>query len=212
MARLPQPPRSAFDDPEDLEAYDAVVKRRGAMKMTGDGDDVGEYFGALLQSPVMCGIAARMGTFVRTAGEREGTYTHAQREFVDQVLSNDWKTNVVMGLHVPDAVAAGVRLEAIEALRFGHEDDLDGNERLLARFIRHAVNGTMDDDTFAGVRELMGDRGLVEYAGFVLWLQWIIRMMQLLGVDDPPDEQIDALITGMRDGSVAVPDFRQRLA
>ena len=63
MARLPQPPRSAFDDPEDLEAYDAVVTRRGAMKMTGEGDDVGEYFGALLQSPRMCGIAAKMGTF-----------------------------------------------------------------------------------------------------------------------------------------------------
>jgi hypothetical protein len=212
MARLPQPPRSAFDDAEDLEAYDAVVKRRGAMKMTGEGDDVGEYFGALLQSPRMCGIAARMGTFVRTAGEREGTYTHAQREFVDQVLSNDWKTNVVMGLHVPDAVAAGVRLEAIEALRFGREEELDEGEQLLARFIRQAVSGTVDDETFASMRELMGDRGVVEYAGFVLWLQWIIRMMQLLGVDDPADEQIDALITGMRDGSVAVPDFRQRLA
>lgn len=212
MARLPQPPRSAFDDPEDLEAYDAVVKRRTAMSMAGDGDDVGDYFGALLNSPRMCAIAARMGTFVRTAGERPGSYTHAQREFVDQVLSADWKTNVVMGLHVPDGVAAGVRLEAIEALRYRHEEDLDDEERLLARYIRQLVSGTVDDETFQELRALMGPRGLIEYSGFILWLAWIMRMMQMLETSDPPDEEIDALIVGLRDGSVPVPDFRTRLA
>lgn len=211
MARLPQPPRSAFDDPEDLDAYDAVVKRRTTMSMAGDGDDVGDYFGALLNSPRICAIAARMGTFVRTAGERPDTYTHAQREFVDQVLSADWKTNVVMGLHVPDGVAAGVRLEAIEALRYGHEDDLNEEERLLARYIRQLVSGTVDDETFDAMRELMGPRGIIEYSGFVLWLAWIMRMMQMLRTADPPDEEIDALIAGLRDGSVSVPDFRTRL-
>ena len=98
MARVPQPPRSTFDDPEDLEGYDAVVKRRSGMGMVGEESeelgsvDVGDYFGALLNSPRMCAIAARMGTFVRTAGERPGTYSHADREFVDQILSKDYKT------------------------------------------------------------------------------------------------------------------------
>jgi hypothetical protein len=218
MARLPQPPRSAFDDPEDLEAYDAVVKRRGAMAMVSEDDaelgapSVGDYFGALLQSPRMCAIAARMGTFVRTAGERPDTYSHADREFVDQVLSADMKTNVVMGLHVPDGVAAGVRIEAIEALRFGHEEDLNEDEQLLARWIRQLVSGTVDDATYDAMLERMGPRGVVEYSGFILWLNWIMRMMQMLGTGNPPDSEVDAVIAGIRDGSVEIPDFRKRLA
>jgi hypothetical protein len=217
MARLTQPPRSAFEDPEDREAYDAVVKRRAAMRMAADDadpdrPDMGEYWGALLNSPRMCAIAARMGTFVRTAGERPGSYAHWQREFVDQVLSADWKTNVVQKLHIPDGVAAGVRLEAVEALRFGREEELNDEERLLARYIRQVVSGTVDDETFAAIHERLGDRGIIEYTGFILWLQWIIRMMQAIGVEDPPDEEIDALIRDLREGRVAVPDFRERLA
>jgi hypothetical protein len=152
-----------------------------------------------------------MGTFVRTAGEHPGSYSHADREFVDQVLSVDWKTNVVQATHVPDAVATGVRLEAIEALRSGHEEDLTEDERLLAQFIRQTVSGTVDDDTFRAMHKRLGPRGIVDYAGFILWLQWIIRMMQMIQVDDPSEEDIDALVRGLRDGSVPVPDFRQRL-
>jgi hypothetical protein len=211
MARLPQPPRSAFSDPEDLEGYDAVVKRRSAMHMASDGDDVGDYFGALLTSPRMCAIAARMGTFVRTAGEREGSYSHTDREFVDQVLSADWKTNVVMDLHVRDGLAAGVRMEAIEALRYGHEEDLTDDEKLLARYIRAVVSGTVDDELWGAMLERMGERALVEYSGFILWLQWIMRMMQLLRTSDPPDEEIDALIAGLKEGSVEMANFRERL-
>ena len=211
MARLPQPPRSAFDDPEDLEAYEAVVARRSAMQMAGDGDDVGDYFGALLTSPRMCAIAARMGTFVRTAGERSNSYSHRDREFVDQVLSADWKTNVVMDLHVRDGLAAGVRMEAIEALRFGHEEDLNDDERLLARYIRAVVSGTVDDELWDAMIARMGARPLIEYSGFILWLGWIMRMMQLLRTSDPDDAEIDALIAGLKDGSVEGADFRARL-
>jgi hypothetical protein len=211
MARLPQPPRSAFDDPADLEGYDAVVKRRTSMSMANGGDDVGDYFGALLTSPRMCAIAARMGTFVRTAGERPDTYSHTDREFVDQVLSADWKTNVVMDLHVRDGLAAGVRMEAIEALRYGHEEDLTDDERLLARYIRAVVSGTVDDALWDAMIERMGARGVVEYSGFILWLGWIMRMMQLLKTSDPPDADIDALIAGLKDGSIEGADFRARL-
>jgi hypothetical protein len=217
MARLTQPNRAEFDDPDDLEAYDAVVRRQATLKHASDDDPaldapaLGEYWGGLLTSPTMCAIAARMGAFVRTAGDRDGSFSHADREFVDQVLSADWRTNVVQGVHVRDAIATGVRMEAIEALRYGHEERLDERERLLARFIRQVVSGTVDDATFAAIESHLGKRGLLEYTGFILWLGWIIRMMQVLGVNDPDDAEIDALIDGLKSGSVEVPDFRERI-
>jgi hypothetical protein len=217
MARLSQPARDAFDDPAELADYDAVVARATAMQFAQEDDpalgapDLGEYFGALLNSPGLCALASRMGTFVRTAGEHPDSYSHADREFVDQVLSADWKTNLVLASHIPDALASGVRMEAIVALRSGHEELLDDHERLLARFIRQLVDGTVDDDTFAAMRDRLGTRGLVDLAGFVLWFQWIIRMMQMLRVSEPSDAEIDALIAGLRAGTIPLPDFRERL-
>jgi hypothetical protein len=152
-----------------------------------------------------------MGTFVRTAGERSNTYSHAQREFVDQVLSADWKTNVVQQMHIPDAVGAGVRLEAIKALRYGHEEDLTEDERLLTRFIRQVVSGTVDDETWEQMVGVMGVRGVVEYAGFTLWLNWIIRMMQMLRTSDPSQEAIDQVIRDLDEGGAAGQDYASRL-
>jgi len=216
MARLTQPARSTFTDADDLAAYDAVIERQSGLFAAPDDPDlgapnVGEYWGALLNSPRMTAIAAQMGNFVRTAGEHPDSYAHWERELVDQVLCADFKTNIVLGLHVPDAVSAGVRLEAIEALRYGHEENLNDDERLLVGYIRAVVTGTVDDQLFVAVRERMGARGLIDYTCFIMWLSWIIRFMQVLDTPSASDEDIDALITGLRDGSVEVPNFRERI-
>jgi hypothetical protein len=221
MGRLRQPPRDGFAGPE-LDAYDAVLARMVPMRKTVaeyvpkfDVDigapDLGEFWGALLHSPTLAQIVTQMGRFVRTAADSGNTYSHADREFVDQVLSVDWQTNVVQGHHVPDAVSTGVRIEAIEALRGRHEEDLTDDERLLARFVRTTVSGTVDDALFATMRARLGDRGVVEYAAFILWLQWIIRMMQVVGCHDVDDAEIAALIKGIKDGTIPVPDFRERI-
>lgn len=200
MQRQPpeQPARASFERPEEIEAFDRCI---GRFHPGHEGEDLplGEYFGALLNSPVMCWIASQFGTFVRTAGDRPDTFSHRDREFVDQVLSVDWNTNVVQAVHIPDALATGVRMEAIEALRSGNEDALDDDERLLTAYIRQVVNGTVDDDTYAAMVDRMGTRGVIEYTGFILWLQWILRMMQTLNVHNPSDEEIDQLIAELKE-------------
>lgn len=216
MSRPPKQPTRDKLHPEDLEPYDAVINRLRSMEERSDAApedhfDAGPYWGALLNSPQLCALAAQLGTFVRTVGDTEGSYSHTEREFVDQVLSVDWDTNVVLAMHVPDAVATGVRIEAIEALRGGHEEDLNDDERLLAKYIRQAVSGTVDDATWEAMDERLGTKGLVEYTGFVLWLQWIMRMMQAFNIPAPTNQEIDQLVAGLKDGSVAVPDFRQRI-
>src|ERR1700761_5051069 len=119
MGRLSQAHRGTFSGTE-LENYDSVIERMVRMRSTipevapqFDAEigapDIGEYWGALLHSPPLAALTIGMGRFVRTAADRGDTYSHADREFVDQVLAADWKTNVVQGHHVPDAVSTGVR-------------------------------------------------------------------------------------------------------
>jgi truncated hemoglobin YjbI len=211
MPRPPQqPPRSAFTDPADIAAYDRALRR-----YTGDPVpehyNLGEYFGALAVSPLLVAIAGDLGAFVRTAGDRSNTYKHWEREFVDQILSKDWKTNVVQKTHVPDALSTGMRMEAIEAIRYGHEEDLTDDEKQLATFIRQAVSGTVTDESWDGMEKRMGTRGVVEYTGFILWLQWIMRMMQALKVNDPSEEEIDKLIADLKADKSKVPDYRVRI-
>jgi hypothetical protein len=186
------------------------------MLGAGDGPvdeffSAGEYYGALLNSPPMCATLVRLGTLVRTAGERSGTYSHADREFVDQVLSAEFNTTVVQAFHIPDAIAAGVRIEAIEALRTGDEAALTADEHLLATYIRQVVHGTVDDATWDRMHERLGTRGLTEYTVFITFLQLIIRLMQALEVSAPSQAEIDEMIAGLKADASRIPDLQDHL-
>jgi hypothetical protein len=55
----------------------------------------------------------RLGAIARSRGESGQTSSRADRELVDQVLCADWQTTAVRRTHIPDAVAVGVRIEAM---------------------------------------------------------------------------------------------------
>ena len=201
-----QPHRDIFQEHEQV-FYDEVMSRMRASSGRTEAPveeylPIGAYYGALLNSPKMTALASRMGTYFRGVGNNDGSYTHADREFVDQVLANEFKSNVVMDVHVFDAVKSGVRIEAIEALREGRVEDLNDHEKLLDKYIRQVVNGIVDDETYASIEDKLGVRGLVEYTGFILWLQWVMRMMQALRTPELDDDAVDRLILKARRVSV----------
>jgi hypothetical protein len=201
MPRPPAPPSRDHFPAEEHDAYDMVVERSA-----GKFGALTPYHAAILNSPPFAAALNHLGRLARTAGEREGTYSHADREFVDQVLSADWHTNVVLNLHIPDAVAVGVRLPAIEALRSGQEEQLTEDEQLLAGYIRAVVNGTVTDESYAAIENRLGTRGAVEYTIFIGFLNMTIRLFQAFGMPDPSDQEIASLVAELRDGLRALPD------
>ena len=216
MSRPPKQPDRSTVSGDEVEAFDAVIDRErrmsgGASAAPDEAFQATPFVGALLTSPPLAALCAQMGTFVRTAGNRSDSYSHADREFVDQVLSADWQTTVVQRMHIVDAVGAGVRLEAIEALRYHHEEDLTDDERLLATYVRQVVSGGVDDETYGRMEARLGARGLVEYTGFILWLGWIIRMMQALGIRGPSEEELDRIVEQLRSGGDLGQDYEARL-
>jgi hypothetical protein len=213
MSRPLPPPTRDQIAPEELDAYDKVIARfRKPGWVAADGEPRPDcHFGSLLHSPPFAALRQDISSMVRTAGERADTYSHADREFVDQVLAAELATNVVQLRHVADGLGVGVRLEAIDALRAGDDGPLSPDERLLATYIRQVVRGTVTDDTFELVRQRMGMRGLVEYTFFITVLQLTMRMYQAFGCPDPPDSEIDELIEGFRSGEAELPDWRSRI-
>jgi hypothetical protein len=115
-------------------------------------------------------------------------------------------TNVVMPLHLPDGLGAGLRLEAVEAVRAGRDDDLTDDERLQATYIRRVIDGTVDDELYAAVEQRFGERGAVEYTIFITILHTTIRQMQAFGQPAPTDAEIAETIDDFREGRRAIPD------
>jgi len=198
MSRLPSQPTREQVPESEREAFDAVVERQRSL-WQGAPRNSDLYFGALLNSPAMAGTLANLGKFMREGGVR-GTYSDADRELVDVVYSVDFGYNAILALHMPDVVAVGVRIEAVEALWHRREEELNDDEALLVAFVRAVVAGQVDDGLFARIVAHMGVRGAVEYAAFATFLLSTFRLWQALGVPEPSDAEIDELIASYRRG------------
>jgi hypothetical protein len=217
MTRPPLQPRREDVAADEHDAYDAVIARvRTRLGQPagepGEHFDAGPYFGVMLTSPTLCQLASQMGAYLVTRGNFAGSYSHADREFAEQVLCAAWKTNAGQNVHIADAVGAGVRLEAIEALRAGDETRLNDDERLVTRYIRQVVDGQVDDETYDAMERRLGTRGLFEYTGFILWLQWTIRMEQWVKLPSPTDSEVEELIAALRAGDSRGEDYASRIA
>ena len=219
----PQPDRESVD-PEERPAYDRVIRRQTAYRYDEfekilpaaaaeglPGDRIQPYFGALLNSPLIADHISELGVVHRTRGERSDSYTHADREWADMVLSQEMGCNMVYVVHMPDAVAVGVRPEAIKALREGRYEDMTPEERQLAEYVRAVLDGQVTEEMFKGVQERLGVRGVVEYTAIVTHLIMTLRMIQAFGVPEPSDSDVDDMLARLLEGSVELPDPTARV-
>jgi hypothetical protein len=215
MSRPPREVERSEVRPDELEFYDGVVKRstspgRRFAEAAPEGEVRYDYYRLMLQSPEMSYHLSQMGRLVRSVGLTEGSYSHTDREFVDQVLCPLLGTNLVLPLHIPDAVTAGVRIEAIEALQNGRDEDLTEDELLLATFVRQVTQLEMTDETWERMEARLGERGTVEYMIFTGLLNMILRMQSALGVPEASDEEIQQVIDDVKAGRKPAGEFVDR--
>jgi hypothetical protein len=207
--RLPlKPPREEIRE-EELASYDSVVERQARLWKDAHTDS-NEYFYALLNSPLVAAGIVDMGRIVRE-GQVRGSYTDAQRELVDMVFATDFGYNTILKLHLPDAVSVGVRVEAIDAIRSGDESALTAEEAQIAAYARMVAGGEVTDAAYAGMEELLGRRGAVDFTVFIGFLLCTLRLWQALGVPNVPDSEIDEMLRGYRDGTTELFDPAARI-
>jgi hypothetical protein len=206
-----QPPRESIA-PDELAAYDHIMARSQKMQMPGAANTAaGPYWGALLNAPPVAFGLAEMGRIART-GENRGSYSHAQRELVDMVMSVDFGYNAILALHIPDALAVGVRIEAIDAIRGGSDAGLTAEERAICLYTRAVISGTSNDALFQSMVDLLGLRGTIEFTAFITFLLSTMRLWQALGVPDPSNADVDGLLDGYRRKATPLPDPKMRIA
>lgn len=211
MTRVKTQPQISDFTAEEREAFIRVYRRFSADPEFKEPLPGGSYFGCTLHSPILTDLLSEFGRRARLVGETPGSFSHADREFVDQVLCADMGFDAIQEMHLPDAVAVGVRIEAIEALRAGRDQDLTEDERLLATFVRGVAQGTLTDETWQGIVNRMGLRGAIEYAMFSAFLPLVIRLYQAFGIEGWGDAEVRQAIARIKDGSLALPDWRRHI-
>ena len=220
------PPMPARDEvrEDELAAYDRVVNQQKAYDYTAfvqtfmhpevrdsfPGDRLQPYFGAMLNSALISAGMSNLGVVYRSRGAFEDGMTHADREWVDMVLCDELECFWVLYVHAPDAIAVGVRPEAIVALVEGRLDDLTSDEREKELFIRAVINGTMQEGQYKSLESKLGVRATVELTCFTGHLIKTMRLMQAFGIPDTTREHLSEWVKALAAGEVDLPPSQAR--
>jgi hypothetical protein len=221
-ARFPRIPERNEIAEDELEAYDYQRMRvdrieRGTNPELVDGRPYpAQHQESLLVSPpVAWSISgpSGVGWAVTKTQDTPGSYTAADHEWIDLLLGFDSGYWAFHAGHTPSAVAAGVRIEAMEAVAEGREGDLTDDERQLIAFIRAVRDGGVTDGMWYGMKERFGtDRGVIDFLSHVLLLVWHHRFDWALGSAEMTREAWWQMIREFKDGTRNVDELRARRA
>ncbi len=150
MTRLPV--RSQKQVPEDQRyIYDEIVGSRG---------EVAGPFQVLMNSPEVARRVAHLGAYLRFESRLPGPV----RELAILTTAREWDCQLAWTDHEPLARKAGVRDEAIRAVRDGTApESLDEEEATVVRYVHQVMRGhRVSEETFQKALERFGARGVTE--------------------------------------------------
>jgi hypothetical protein len=195
---IPEPERAYFDA---LAASVFGKDVTSAAWIAQDDQPVGEgYFGVLLHWPKYADNRRELSAIVRSPSDQADSYSYKDREFISIVLHKHLASNCTMSGHLDDAIASGVRLDAIEAIRRGVDDQLTEDEALLAEYIREVADGAVHDDTWDKMERRNGTRALIHYTICITVIVMAMRQMQAFGLPEWTDAEIDQMLDDYRTG------------
>jgi alkylhydroperoxidase family enzyme len=182
---------------EERDAFERGSERLAALPDSPVGERLTSYYGALYNTPI---VAERLGELALThkAALDASGVPNAVMETVPLVISKVLGFDLLTHAHLARAVAAGVRLEALEALRAGRDDELDPEERELFTYITEVVGGSAGEASYRAIEARLGARATVELSAWICHVLGSTRLMQALGVEDMPHAAFDGLLAEYR--------------
>jgi alkylhydroperoxidase family enzyme len=178
---MPPTPDRASLSTEDQVHYDAVAERE--LRKYGS---LGGYFGGMLNAPSVAAAISQFGHVIRS-GASADYFTNAERELIDMVLAVEMDQAAVFAGHLPDAIAYGVRPEAVKAICDHDLDALTTDERLLVDHVLAVWRGTVTEETFARLTARFGSaRRAVAYTVACGFLIMTFRLMSAFGFGPGP--------------------------
>ena len=141
-------------------------------------------FVPLMRTPELMTRLQLVGEYLRFGGTLPGHL----RELVILLVARGWAQDFEWGHHVPLAREAGLDERVIAAIRDGEDitgpNDVQAAWRLVSELVdRHAVT----DSTFAAVRDVVGDDGVVEMVATAGYYTTLAMTMNVARTPVPDD-------------------------
>jgi hypothetical protein len=220
--RIPKLPERSTIPEDELVAFDIVAKRvtgfttrppRGGEKLDivdGEPYAVSEW-SAYAVSPPLGMHMSRGGPVVDHDEGRVGGISHVQHELIDETLALDSGYYFFLAGHTPGAMSAGVRIEALEALRDHRDDLLTPEETQIVQFVRSVRDGAMTDDIWEGMKKSVhNEAAVVDYVCYILLLDMHTRLDRAFGCPEMSREAFSQMLNEYRSGerkAVPYPDL-----
>jgi hypothetical protein len=199
--QLPDRSLITWDDRGDYEHLIGAIERiKAGHKALVDGvpDGIAE-FNALAASPRNGACLNRFDLALRARQGKPGTVTDYDRQLVNAVLPLDSGYYAFLAGHAPEAVAAGVRIEVLEALRDHDDKPLTKDELQHVNFIRAVRDGRVTDTMWDGMLERIGsERGIVEYTLLILVRNARHNFCWAVGVPEMAREDFNKMLVGLK--------------
>jgi hypothetical protein len=200
--RVGPPPGRAEVAPAERDAYDRIVERAA-----GRGEShFSPYLATLLHTPSFGAVISDLGRVTRTAPATGESYSRVDFELLVLALGLD--VGFLWSHHLLDALAVGVRPEALDALLRGREEQLEEPERLVVEFARQVVAGTVTDASFAAVKLVRGERGAIDLTVLAGWVVATMRWHQAWGIPSATRPELEAMLEEHRRGTLVLPDMQ----
>lgn len=146
---------------------------------------VGGPFGILMYSPGLAEMVCKTGAHVRL----ESSLTMVERELVILTLCREKDAGYEWSSHVGTARKAGMREEAIEAMRSGADvSKLEPDERDIITYTRQLLrNNRVDQALFDALKARHDTRWLVEITATAGQYSYISCINNAFGMEPPAD-------------------------
>ena len=171
MPRLPAVSRDDLS-PDNQKIYDGIAASRGTVRGP---------FAALMHSPDVAGRAAHLGTYIRF----ETTVPKQLLEPAILTIARHWDAHYEWAAHEIQAKEAGIRVEAIAAIR-DHKapEGLTDEEALTVKFALELLEDhKVSDATFNAVKEVLGVQGVTDLTvtvGYYSMISCVLNGMEML--------------------------------
>jgi len=175
--------------------------KKGAEMVAGQPYWV-DHYTALASSPRINAVLARLEDTIYGRAGKPGTYSVAQNHLISMVLPLDAGYYALLPTETGKALKAGVRLEAIQALRDHSDKSLTDAEKLDIQFIRAVRDEAVTDDLWDRVEKKMGSKRAVMEFVYAIATRHVSHMIAwAYGVPDMAHPDFDKMLADYKSGA-----------
>jgi len=171
------------------------------------------FFPALAIAPRTGATVVGKGGLLDTLMDYENLPGHVRaidHQSIDMTIALDagYYSAPLVNTHTPQALAAGIKMQTLEALRDHRDDLIHPDDRQRIAFVRAVRDGKMTDEIWQAMKAQIGERGVVEFVHFVLFVEYYFKFGWAIGAKEVSLADFNKMLNDFKTGTRKPPELK----